>query len=83
MTVSKFEGGQAFNIIPDAVMIGGTFRALSKERFMRLKNRIEEVNIFLPIGNVRALIFCTFCYLETSYVILRSSLHKLLHRGAM
>ncbi|KAJ0076259.1 hypothetical protein Patl1_33370 [Pistacia atlantica] len=43
VTVAKFQGGGAFNVIPDSVTIGGTFRAFSKESFMQLKKRIEEV----------------------------------------
>ncbi|KAL3511715.1 hypothetical protein ACH5RR_024432 [Cinchona calisaya] len=43
ITVGKFQGGGAFNVIPDSVTIGGTFRAFSKESFMQLRRRIEEV----------------------------------------
>ncbi|EXB34859.1 IAA-amino acid hydrolase ILR1-like 4 [Morus notabilis] len=43
VTVAKFQGGGAFNVIPDSVTIGGTFRAFSKESFMQLRHRIEEV----------------------------------------
>lgn len=43
VTVGKFQGGGAFNVIPDYVTIGGTFRAFSKESFSQLKQRIEEV----------------------------------------
>ncbi|KAK4479100.1 hypothetical protein RD792_014611 [Penstemon davidsonii] len=43
VTVAKFQGGRAFNVIPDSVTIGGTFRAFSKESFIQLKQRIEEV----------------------------------------
>ncbi|KAJ7963135.1 IAA-amino acid hydrolase ILR1-like [Quillaja saponaria] len=43
VTVAKFQGGGAFNVIPDSVTIGGTFRAFSKETFMQLKQRIEQV----------------------------------------
>ncbi|KAJ4951287.1 hypothetical protein NE237_028119 [Protea cynaroides] len=43
VTVAKFQGGGAFNVIPDAVTIGGTFRAFSKESFTQLRQRIEEV----------------------------------------
>ena len=32
-----------FNVIPDSVTIGGTFRAFSKQSFMQLRHRIEEV----------------------------------------
>ncbi|KAL6996386.1 IAA-amino acid hydrolase ILR1-like 4 [Sarracenia purpurea var. burkii] len=45
VTVAKFQGGGAFNVIPDSVTIGGTFRAFSEESFMQLKQRIEEVII--------------------------------------
>ncbi|GMN50681.1 hypothetical protein TIFTF001_019840 [Ficus carica] len=43
VTVAKFQGGGAFNVIPDSVTIGGTFRAFSKESFIQLKQRVEEV----------------------------------------
>ncbi|CAK9136280.1 unnamed protein product [Ilex paraguariensis] len=43
VTIAKFQGGGAFNVIPDTVTIGGTFRAFSKENFMQLKQRIKEV----------------------------------------
>ncbi|PWA82336.1 IAA-amino acid hydrolase ILR1-like protein [Artemisia annua] len=42
VTVAKFQGGGAFNVIPDSVTIGGTFRAFSKETFLQLKRRIQE-----------------------------------------
>ncbi|KAG6484064.1 IAA-amino acid hydrolase ILR1-like 1 [Zingiber officinale] len=45
VTVAKFQGGGAFNVIPDSVSIGGTFRAFSKESFFQLKQRIKEVII--------------------------------------
>ncbi|XP_061356621.1 IAA-amino acid hydrolase ILR1-like 4 [Gastrolobium bilobum] len=43
VTVAKFQGGGAFNVIPDSVTIGGTFRAFSKESFKQLRQRIEQV----------------------------------------
>lgn len=51
VTVTKFQGGETFNVIPDSVTIGGTFRALSKESFSHLKQRIEEV--CLSVGQFR------------------------------
>ncbi|KAL6884528.1 hypothetical protein ACP4OV_010464 [Aristida adscensionis] len=42
VTVGKFQGGGAFNVIPDSVTIAGTFRAFLKESFGRLKQRIKE-----------------------------------------
>ena len=44
VTVGKFQGGAAFNVIPDSVAIGGTFRAFSKDSFRQLKQRIEEAS---------------------------------------
>lgn len=41
--MAKFKGGGAFNVIPDSVTIGGTFRAFLEESFLQLKQRIEEV----------------------------------------
>ncbi|GMN37063.1 hypothetical protein TIFTF001_006504 [Ficus carica] len=41
VTVTKLEGSNAFNVIPDTVKIGGTFRAFSTIK--KLKERIEEV----------------------------------------
>lgn len=46
VTVARFQGGSAFNVIPDSVSIGGTFRAFSKESFLQLRRRIEEVMDF-------------------------------------
>ncbi|XP_010500765.1 PREDICTED: IAA-amino acid hydrolase ILR1-like 5 [Camelina sativa] len=43
VTVAKFEGSDAFNVIPDFVTIGGTFRALSPTSFAQIKQRIEQV----------------------------------------
>lgn len=43
VTVGKFQGGGAFNVIPDYVTIGGTFRAFNKESFQQLRRRIEQV----------------------------------------
>ncbi|RHN76109.1 putative peptidase M20 [Medicago truncatula] len=43
VTVGKFQGGGAFNVIPDSVTIGGTFRAFPRESFTHLRHRIEQV----------------------------------------
>ncbi|XP_028807099.1 IAA-amino acid hydrolase ILR1-like 4 isoform X1 [Neltuma alba] len=43
VTIAKFQGGGAFNVIPDSVTIGGTFRSFSKESFVQLRQRIEQV----------------------------------------
>ena len=43
LTIAKLQGGDAFNVIPDYVTIGGTFRAFSRERLEHLKQRIEQV----------------------------------------
>ncbi|XP_077237849.1 IAA-amino acid hydrolase ILR1-like 4 [Tasmannia lanceolata] len=43
VSVSNFHGGDAFNVIPDSVTLGGTFRAFRKKSFNALKQRIAEV----------------------------------------
>ncbi|MCL7043106.1 hypothetical protein MKW94_007912 [Papaver nudicaule] len=43
VSVTKVQGGTAYNIIPDSVEVGGTFRAFKKKSFNALKERIEEV----------------------------------------
>ncbi|CAJ2663742.1 unnamed protein product [Trifolium pratense] len=45
VTIGKCQGGSAYNVIPDSVTIGGTFRAFSKQSFNQLKQRIEQVII--------------------------------------
>lgn len=43
VTVTRFLAGDALNVIPESITIGGTFRVFSNEGFLRLKRRIEEV----------------------------------------
>lgn len=43
VTVGNFQAGNAFNVIPDSVTIGGTFRAFVKSSLLQLKKRIQEV----------------------------------------
>ncbi|CAM6087219.1 unnamed protein product [Calypogeia fissa] len=43
VSVSFLQGGKAYNVVPESVRMGGTFRAFSSESFSRLKQRIEEV----------------------------------------
>ncbi|KAL5062964.1 hypothetical protein RYX36_024701 [Vicia faba] len=45
VTVAKFQGGSTFNVIPDYVTIGGTYRAFSKQSFNHLRQRIEQIII--------------------------------------
>ncbi|XP_050874051.1 IAA-amino acid hydrolase ILR1-like 4 isoform X2 [Lathyrus oleraceus] len=40
---TQFQGGSAFNVIPDYVTIGGTYRAFSKQSFDQLRLRIEQI----------------------------------------
>jgi len=44
LSVTIFRGGDAFNVIPDKVTIGGTFRAFSRQRLEQLVQRIEQVS---------------------------------------
>ncbi|KAG2333232.1 hypothetical protein Bca52824_004412 [Brassica carinata] len=41
VTVSKVHGGNAFNVIPDSITIGGTLRAFSG--YSKLQQRVKEV----------------------------------------
>lgn len=43
MSVTSFNGGKNLDMIPDAVVLGGTFRAFSNISFYQLLRRIEEV----------------------------------------
>ncbi|GLU01061.1 hypothetical protein SLE2022_183870 [Rubroshorea leprosula] len=43
VSVTSFNGGNNLDIIPDTVVIGGTFRAFSNSSFYQLLQRIEEV----------------------------------------
>ena len=49
VSVTRFMGAQgAFNVIPDAVTIGGTMRALTMETAVLLKTRLVEVGSYTP-----------------------------------
>ncbi|XP_023543889.1 IAA-amino acid hydrolase ILR1-like 3 [Cucurbita pepo subsp. pepo] len=43
VTVAFVDGGQAENVVPETVKVGGTFRSLSPEGLSYLKERIREV----------------------------------------
>lgn len=43
VSVTSFNGGDNLDIIPDTVILGGTFRAFSNTSFYQLLKRIEEV----------------------------------------
>ena len=43
VSVTWFNGGSNLDVIPDTVVIGGTFRAFSNSSFYQLLQRIEEV----------------------------------------
>ncbi|XP_043704902.1 IAA-amino acid hydrolase ILR1-like 4 [Telopea speciosissima] len=43
VSVSTFQSGNAFNVIPDTAVIGGTFRAFKKQNMYLLKQRIQQV----------------------------------------
>ena len=63
VTVGKFQGGGAFNVIPDSVTIGGTFRAFLKESFNQLKQRIEEVAALVTLELCIILLMVNFLIL--------------------
>eukprot|EP00249_Psilotum_nudum_P003525 c16940_g1_i1 orf=116-1138(+) len=43
LSVTRVHAGSAYNVIPNSVNIGGTFRAFTNETFQMMKQRIEEV----------------------------------------
>ncbi len=43
VSVTSFNGGNNLDMIPDTVVLGGTFRAFSNTSFYQLLQRIEEV----------------------------------------
>ena len=44
ISVTFVNGGDAYNVIPEMVSFGGTFRSLTTEGLSYLKKRIKEVN---------------------------------------
>lgn len=55
ITVCKFNGGTAFNIIPDDVMLGGTVRTLDESVRLDIKQRMERI-----ISGISAAFNCTY-----------------------
>ncbi|CAN6308587.1 unnamed protein product [Urochloa humidicola] len=43
VSVTVIKGGEAFNVIPESVTLGGTFRGMTTEGLSYLKKRIREV----------------------------------------
>ncbi|TVU43996.1 hypothetical protein EJB05_03420 [Eragrostis curvula] len=43
VSVTFFKGGEAFNVIPESVTLGGTFRSMTTEGLSYLMRRIREV----------------------------------------
>ncbi|OVA18982.1 Peptidase M20 [Macleaya cordata] len=43
VSVASFNGGDNLDVIPESVVLGGTFRAFSNTSFYQLRRRIEEV----------------------------------------
>jgi IAA-amino acid hydrolase len=43
VTVASIHGGDAMNVIPDTVRMTGTFRSLSLDELLRVKQRIEDI----------------------------------------
>ncbi|RLN41942.1 IAA-amino acid hydrolase ILR1-like 4 isoform X3 [Panicum miliaceum] len=42
VSVTFIRGGEAFNVIPESVTLGGTFRSMTTEGLSYLKTRIRE-----------------------------------------
>ena len=61
VSVTSFNGGNSLDMIPDTVVLGGTFRAFSNTSFYQLLERIEQV-IFTFISNNIPLLFFFFFF---------------------
>jgi len=42
-SITKMDGGDAFNVIPASVLMRGTVRALSTETLMKLRDRVQHI----------------------------------------
>ena len=42
-SITKFEAGEAFNIIPESALLSGTIRALSTKALLSLKDKVDRV----------------------------------------
>jgi amidohydrolase len=51
VTVGAIHGGEAMNVIPEAVTLSGTFRSLSEEGLATVKRRIEEIATGVAAAN--------------------------------
>lgn len=45
LSVTSIQAGEAFNVIPNSVRIKGCFRSFDNDKYLKLKQRIEEVII--------------------------------------
>jgi IAA-amino acid hydrolase len=43
VSVTFIKGGETFNVIPESVTLGGTFRSMTTQGLSDLKKRIKEV----------------------------------------
>jgi amidohydrolase len=51
VTVGSIHGGEAMNVIPEEVRMAGTFRSLSSNDLLRVKQRIEEIATGIAAAN--------------------------------
>lgn len=88
VTVAKFEGGHALNVIPESVTIGGTFRAYSGASFLQLKQRIDEVAVIPDThlgfcGSSHQFITKLFSYCKSATLPKMSGCHSTSRREQM
>ena len=43
VSVTMIHAGSAFNVVPDSVLIGGTFRAFSRDVYVKIETRALEI----------------------------------------
>ena len=51
ISITTVQGGEAYNVIPQHVELGGTLRALTMDRFGMLKQRVSEIAKHVALAN--------------------------------
>lgn len=75
--MTSFNGGNNLDMIPDSVVLLGTFRAFSNTSFYQLLERIEQVRdclIFMLLERIELLVPLLLSFFEFGFLILRISI---------
>lgn len=75
VSVTSFNGGNHLDMIPETVVIGGTFRAFSNASFYNLLQRIEEVRRSFHF-KFRVLIFTILTFFDTQVIVEQANVFR-------